>query len=421
MERTVHRTTAEKDAPSAGGGSLIGRAELVVLLGIFALYGAANSLNHLLIHQFMHVFRVTRLQVSSLQSAYYFGYVAAALPAAAMVRRRGSKASLLLGVASFAASALLMAALIPSGHFAWALPPVFLLAASVSVLESTAGPYALRSIPGEQGVERLTLAQAFNSLGMIAGATIGTFVVFPKADETSWTLAQDAHHALEPFVVLAAGALVLLYFLRRQRFADIVTRTHLERVALLAPLRSRRFVLVLFTAFVYMGTQTCAWSFLLQYLRQYGVTSDRHASFFFVLSMACFALGRFAQTALLRRTHAVRMLALTALGGLLCTLCVVFAPGRLGAVMLVLVSLFMAGIYPMLFALGVQPMGNDAQAAGSLMVFGLIAGGIAPPLMALLARASHSYAIAYLLPCLGFLWVLGFARYVAREANGASA
>lgn len=36
----------------------------------------ANSLNHLLVHQFMKVFGISRLRASWLQPAYYLGYVA---------------------------------------------------------------------------------------------------------------------------------------------------------------------------------------------------------------------------------------------------------------------------------------------------------------------------------------------------------
>jgi len=44
------------------------------LSSIYLLWGAASSLNHLLIQHFMQVFQLSRLEAGWLQPAYFLGY-----------------------------------------------------------------------------------------------------------------------------------------------------------------------------------------------------------------------------------------------------------------------------------------------------------------------------------------------------------
>jgi MFS family permease len=69
---------------------------------VFVLWGIANSLNHVLILQFMKLFELSRIEAGNIQSAYYLGYALPAIPAALFMRRSGYKATLILGLLLFA-------------------------------------------------------------------------------------------------------------------------------------------------------------------------------------------------------------------------------------------------------------------------------------------------------------------------------
>ena len=387
-----------------------GQLRLMILLAIFLIYGVANSINHLLIHQCMKVFAISRVRAGWLQPAYYFGYVSAAIPTAVLVRRWGTKLALQSGLAglAFASSLIVLAA--SSAHFFFLLPPIFLLAVSVSALESTASPYILTSAAGDRGGQRLCLAQSLNSVGMVLGATLGTFAVFPANEPPAADDAvAEAHRACLPFAAFIAVSVVLLALSTRDRFPGVISSRFGQAHSVFEPLRSKRFRLVLATGFVYMATQICTWSFLLQYLRAYGVASDRTAGMFYIATLLLFALGRVLQTYVFRNATSLHLLfAAAALGGLSEMVAIVH-PGIDGGVALVLAGLFLSVMYPLLFVVGVRPMGTQTQAAGSWMVCSLLAGGIVPPLMAQLVRASGSYGIGYIIPCTGFVWIAAAA------------
>jgi FHS family L-fucose permease-like MFS transporter len=396
------------------------RLRLAVLLGIFLLYGVANSINHLLIHQFMKVFTISRVTAGWLQPAYYFGYVSAAIPTAVLVRRWGTKLALQSGLAGLAFASALVVLAASSAHFFFLLPPIFLLAVSVSALESTASPYVLTSATGDRGAERLYLAQSLNSLGMVLGASLGTFAVFPPSEPLSGRNAvAEAHRASLPFAAFIAVSLVLLALSTRDRFPGAVSSRVGQAHSVWEPLRSSRFRLVLATGFVYMATQICTWSFLLQYLRAYAVASDRTAGFFYITTLLLFALGRLLQTYVFRNATSLRLLFAAAVLGWLCETFAIIYPGIVGGAALALTGLFLSVMYPLLFVVGVRPMGTQAQAAGSWMVCSLLAGGIAPLLMARIVQTIGSYAIGYIIPCAGFASIAAAAVLLRTRRSAA--
>lgn len=396
------------------------RGWLLLLVAIFVLYGMANSLNHLLVHQFMKVFGISRLRASWLQPMYYLGYVAAALPAGICAERFGVRRVLQFGLGLFAASSAVIAAATWSTAYVAVLLPVFLLALSVSTLESTAGPYVLASASGQRGARRLCVAQAFNSVGMVLGATFGTFAVFSKesASDGFVDAVVEARHACMPFLLFVAIALTLLLATRKLSLDSLTAsgqRLSMSRV--LIPLRSRRFVLIFATALIYMATQTCTWSFLLQYLREYGIASDRAAGLYYVGTLSLFAAGRVVHGFALRRPDSSRLLMAAAAAGTICIAYAVEHPGASGGVALVACGLPLSLVYPLLYVKGVQPLGKHAQAGGSLMVCSLLGGAIAPPLMAHVAQQAGSYAVSYTLPLCGFVWILGVACWLLLRAE----
>lgn len=396
------------------------RGWLLLLLAIFVLYGMANSLNHLLVHQFMKVFGISRLRASWLQPAYYLGYVAAALPAGIYAERFGTRRVLQFGLMLFAVSSASIAAATWSTMYVAVLLPVFLLALSVSTLESSAGPYVLASASGQRGARRLCVAQALNSVGMVMGATFGTFVVFREdsGSQAAIDATAEARHACMPFLLFVAIALTLFAATRKLSFRSLtpsVERLSIRRM--LIPLRTRHFVLMFVTALVYMATQTCTWSFLLQYLRAYGIASDRAAGLYYMGTLALFAAGRTVQSFALRRPNSSGLLMAAAALGTVCLGFAVEHPGPSGGLALVASGLPLSVIYPLLYVKGVQPLGEHAQAGGSLMVCSLLGGALAPPMMAHVAHAAGSYAVSYALPLCGFVWILGVAMWLLLRAE----
>src|SRR5258708_20279953 len=84
-----------------------GRLMLVLVVSLFFLWGIANSLNDVLLGQFKKAFDLTDFQSSLVQQAFYLGYFLLAMPAATLIRRRGYKSGVVLGLILYGCAALL--------------------------------------------------------------------------------------------------------------------------------------------------------------------------------------------------------------------------------------------------------------------------------------------------------------------------
>jgi len=92
------------------GHKLIPRQHLlpfVLVTALFFLWAIPNNLNDVLIRQFMKSFEVTRTKAGLLQSAFYLGYFAMSMPAALIMRRRGYKFGLVVGLLLYSTGTLL--------------------------------------------------------------------------------------------------------------------------------------------------------------------------------------------------------------------------------------------------------------------------------------------------------------------------
>ena len=76
----------------------------ILIVGLFFMWGVANSLNDVLIPQFRKAFQLDDFASSLVQSAFYFGYFCFAIPASLFMRRFGYRAAVLMGLGLYGAA-----------------------------------------------------------------------------------------------------------------------------------------------------------------------------------------------------------------------------------------------------------------------------------------------------------------------------
>src|ERR1700761_8272553 len=145
-----------------------------LVTALFFLWGVPNNLNDVLIRQFMTSFAISRFQAGLVQSAFYLGYFLLATPAALVMRRFGYKAGFLTGLFLFGAGAMLFWPAAIVGRYSFFLFALFVVASGLSFLETSANPFIAQFGPAATSERRLNFSQAFNPIGAIAGALIGT-------------------------------------------------------------------------------------------------------------------------------------------------------------------------------------------------------------------------------------------------------
>jgi FHS family L-fucose permease-like MFS transporter len=313
------------------------------------------------------------------------------------------------------------------------LAALFVIAAGLAFLETSANPLIARLGGADTAAQRLNLAQAFNPLGSIAGVLIGRSFILAGAVPDATQLASWSPQRLESYRALAAASVQLPYLvialvvlgwavlIRATRFPAVATEPDADRgVGAIADFRAllgeRRLIAGVVAQFFYVGAQVGVWSFLIRYAAvAMPGTGNRGGAAWLTLSLVLFMVGRFAGAALMSRVRPLPLLALFAAIGGGCCLIATIAGGAIGVIALVMSSFFMSIMYPTIFAEAVDGLGPRTKPAAAVLVMAIIGGAVFPAIMGLVSDASGSIVNAMAVPALCFVVVMLFAL-VARRA-----
>src|SRR5215470_12959224 len=183
---------------------------------LFFLWGIPNSMNDVLIRQFMKSFEISRFQAGLVQSAFYMGYFVLAIPAALLMKRSGYKAGFITGLILLGTGAFLFWPAALAGKYAFFLIALFVMAGGLSFLETASNPFIAQLGDPESSERRLNFSQAFNPLGNITAAVVGTMFILSGVElsqaEVAARIANDTYQAylrfetlrvIRPYLVIA--------------------------------------------------------------------------------------------------------------------------------------------------------------------------------------------------------------------------
>jgi FHS family L-fucose permease-like MFS transporter len=74
----------------------------------------------------------------------------------------------------------------------------------------------------------------------------------------------------------------------------------------------------------------------------------------------------------------------------------------------------MSLMFPTIFALGIKELGPNTKLGGSVIIMSVIGGATATPAMGLIFQATHSMAVAMVVPMLCYTFITYYAFYGSR-------
>jgi FHS family L-fucose permease-like MFS transporter len=77
----------------------------------------------------------------------------------------------------------------------------------------------------------------------------------------------------------------------------------------------------------------------------------------------------------------------------------------------------MSLMFPTIFALGIKNLGPYTKIGGSVLIMSIIGGAVLPLLMGLISVRTHSLALAYLVPLIGFVFIALYSFYWSAERD----
>ncbi|NKJ02933.1 L-fucose:H+ symporter permease [Novosphingobium sp. SG707] len=390
---------------------------------LFATWTFAASLNDVLIRHFQHALDISRTQSSFIQIAFYVGYFCAAIPAGLVIRRLGYKAGILAGLTLYALGAFLFYPAASLQAFPAFLGALYLIAFGLAFLETSANPYVAILGPSATGAARLNLAQGFAGLGAITGPAVGGLFIISGVERSPADLAamapaaRAAYRATEaasvqmPYVTLGSAIVLLGLLIAMTRFPEVENaKRNLPQGGALHVLRHTRLRWAVVAQFFYVGAQVGIWSFFIDFTKDaLPHTPERQAAFWLSASIALLMAGRFLGAFLQRFVKPARLLGACAAANIVLCLIAAGSAGGPAVAALWLSSLFMSIMFPSIFAMGVEGLGNETEMGSSLLVMAIVGGAFIPPGMGLISEHWASLHAAMLVPAACFAVCLTFA------------
>lgn len=398
---------------------------------LFLLWGVANNMNDTLLAAFRRIMSMSDLQTSLVQFAFYGAYFCIALPAAMFIRRYSYKSGILLGLFLYAAGTMLF---LPAGRVAsygFYLVAIYVMASGCAVLETTANPYILAMGPHESATRRLNIAQTFNPIGAICGILLSRHFILSELQDANaaerlkmpaQVLVEMQQHELDAvsgtYMFIGCVLLFLLAVIAcvkmpkdkddsRKEEGIIATFRELWRYS-----RYRRGVIA---QFFYVGVQTGVWSFTIRIAMDRLGIMEKEASLIFLYSIVAFTLFRFIFTWLMGFIKPVKLLFVSCIGAVICTIVVIIGDGWGSMVALVGISACMSLMFPTIYGIALEDVnGSKAKIAASGLIMAILGGALLTPVQALLSDI-FGIGISFVVPLLCFLFILVYSSSVIRE------
>ena len=431
-------TPGKQEPRQERGGTLFPAGTLVpfiLVTALFFLWGIPHNLNDVLIRQFMKSFVITRFKAGLVQSAFYAGYFLLAMPAALLMRKAGYKAGIVIGLLLYGSGCFLFwpAALAQSyGFFLFAL---FVIASGLAFLETASNPFIAQLGDPNTSEQRLNFSQAFNPLGSITGALIGTVFILSGIEltpqEVSARQGQGLYQAylqaetlrvIKPYLVLGAVAICWAVLIVRTRFPSIQSEHesggdhgHFREL-----LRYPHFLWAVVAQFLYVGAQVGTWSYFIQYVQEYTHQPEKVGGYFLTGTLAAFGVGRFASAYLMRTIAPNKLMGAYSIANVVLASVGILFPGWFGLWCVFLTSFFMSLMFPTIFALGLKGLGPNTKIGGSLLVMAIVGGAVLTPIMGLIAEAAHGIAAAYTVPLVAYVFIALYSFRRAKEVKAGS-
>lgn len=399
-------------ASATGGGWLV-----PFVVALFFAWGFATVLIDALAPKLKGLFALNYAETMLTQFAFFIAYFVVSIPAAVLLSRIGYLWGVVVGLVVMAAGCLLFAPAAGAGAYWGYLVALFIMASGITLLQVAANP--LIAILGREDRShfRLNMAQAFNSLGTFIGPFVGAAVILKNgitppdpAHTAPEVLAayrvQEAHAVQSPFLGIATGLvlLALIFWLFRKSPNVPAAARNETGLASFRLLTRPRLALGVLCIFLYVGAEVSIGSLMTNYLLEpknhdVAVTAGNAIHGFLTgfggsaaaLSAAAAAgtlvafywggamVGRIVGSALLYlKVPATRLLTACAIGAIALVLVSVTGSGVVSVAAIIAVGLTNSIMFPTIFTLGIEGMGDKTPQASGLLCMAIVGGAIVP-------------------------------------------
>ncbi|MDD6364539.1 MAG: L-fucose:H+ symporter permease [Bacteroidales bacterium] len=362
------------------------------------------------------------------------------------------------------------------GYFLF-LVAILVLFAGLSILETSANSYVCAIGPEATATRRLNLSQSFNPFGAITGVVVSQIFILSNlstmtaSERTALTDAElaaiqsgELTAVTNTYMILGSIMLVILLAIALTKMPDLKEGGAMDLKASFKRLvGNRKYVWGVIAQFCNIGAQIAVWSFIIRYAMQnlgfngiiaslgpdassdtiiealrnvepiaggfYAIcdaigldallprTAEQAGATYYIMSLMLFVIMRFVCTGLMKYVDHRKILTVLSVTAVLCCLGTVFGKGFFGVYCLMGISACMSMMFPTIYGMGIEGLGEDTKLGGSGMVMAIAGASILTQIMGLLSDKFGNIAVAYTVPAVAFAVIAFYSVMIRRNKS----
>jgi FHS family L-fucose permease-like MFS transporter len=419
----------------------------ITVTALFFIFGFITNLNMALVPHLRKIFDLPYAWAMLAESAFFLAYLVFSSPTSKLIETIGYKRTMVVSLFIQVVGCLLFVPAAKLVSFPLFLTAVFVVGAGVTALQTSANPYVSILGPEHSAPVRLTLAQAFNSIGgTIAPLIAGAYILTDPAKLA--TKASVADTVRLPYIFIAAG-LLLLGLAVAFSHLPAVTRTESFRPGKDSEGESnssiwgyKHTVLGALGIFFYVGVEVGLASIAVNYFLTQGVNSAKVASFFeslgsfgvfvtrwlgpwtnveiaaILVSLYWFGalVGRLLGSWILTKVKSGKLLGIFGFAAAALIALSMVTSGQVAIWTLVLCGFFNSIMFPNIFTLGIAGLGPMTSKGSGLIMTAVVGGAVIPYLLGALAD-KVGIQHAFVLPVLCYLFIAYYGLWGSKPSR----
>ncbi|PWB20780.1 L-fucose:H+ symporter permease [Flavobacterium sp. HTF] len=425
----TNQTGDQHEVPTEGGNGNKYLLPFILITSLFFLWGMAHGLDGILIPHLKKACQLNNRQSTLIDTAIFFAYFVMAIPAGIIIKKIGYKNSIITGLLVFAAGAFLFIPAANTRTYELFLFALFIIGCGLTILETSANPYAAILGPPESSSSRLNLAASFNGLAAMLGPVLGGIFILSGVNYTREQMAEmsdttrvsylleEASTVKVPYIILGSVLIlvaIIFYFMHLPSMKSKPTENEVKP-GFFSVLKYKHLSWAVVAQFFYVGAQVCVTSFFVRIAQKEAGLDEKTAAYYLGIYGFLFMMGRFSGTFLLKFIKDYILLSIYCVISAFLCLVAIYGSGIYIIYALGGIGFFMSIMFPTIFSLGLVGLKSNTETGSSWLVMSIVGGAILPYAMGTLIDIKHDdIQSGYIIPLFCFIIILYFSVFGRR-------
>ena len=396
------------------------RFALISLTTLFFMWGFITCLNDILIPHLKAIFDLTYTQSMLVQFCFFGAYFLVSLPAGQLVKKVGYQKGIVAGLVVAALGCLMFYPAASMHSYPMFLSALFVLASGITILQVSANPYVTLLGPKESASSRLTMTQAFNSLGTTVAPYLGALFILNEA--ASSMSAPSADSVKVPYLVLTAALLLLAAIFAWLKLPHISSaETETDEALSGSAWQYRHLVLGAIGIFVYVGAEVSIGSFLINFFGEANIAGleESEAAKYLTYYWGGAMVGRFIGAAVMQKISATKALSFNAFFAVVLVSVAIITSGSIAMWAMLLVGLCNSIMFPTIFSLALNGLGKHTSQGAGILCLAIVGGAIVPLIQGVLADIV-GVQLSFVIPVLCYSYIVYYGMSGAVPSNASN-